>query len=117
MVLLSFGSSALVEPKSEVAAATLAWGQAIGEDDPEKVLPLYSDDAALWGTLSPTVRADPAARPRHNRAFTLGHYRSFAASGSESVSPRCAPVGLAAITPEGASDLLNLRENFFCSRG
>jgi uncharacterized protein (TIGR02246 family) len=61
MVLLSFGSSALVEPKSEVAAATLAWGQAIGEDDPEKVLPLYSDDAVLWGTLSPTVRADPAA--------------------------------------------------------
>ena len=61
MVLLSFGSSALVEPKSEVATATLAWGQAIGEDDPEKVLPLYSDDAVLWGTLSPTVRSDPAA--------------------------------------------------------
>src|SRR6476469_633446 len=40
MVLLSFGSSALVEPKADVAAATLAWGQAIGEGDPEKVLPL-----------------------------------------------------------------------------
>jgi len=25
------------------------------------VLPLYSDDAVLWGTLSPTVRADRAA--------------------------------------------------------
>jgi uncharacterized protein (TIGR02246 family) len=61
MVLLSFGSSALVEPKAEVAAATLAWGQAIGESDPEKVLPLYSDDAVLWGTLSPTVRSDRAA--------------------------------------------------------
>ena len=61
MVLLSFGSDALVEPKAEVAAATSAWGQALGEDDPEKVLPLYSDDAVLWGTLSPTVRADRSA--------------------------------------------------------
>ena len=61
MVLLSFGASALVEPKAEVAAATLAWGQALGEDDPEKVLPFYSDDAVLWGTLSPTVRSDRAA--------------------------------------------------------
>lgn len=61
IVLLSSGSNAFVEPKSEVAAATLAWGQALGEDDPEKVLPLYADDAVLWGTLSPTVRADRAA--------------------------------------------------------
>jgi hypothetical protein len=61
MVLLSFGSSALAEPKSEVAATTLAWGQSLGEDDPEKVLPFYSDDAVLWGTLSPTVRSDRAA--------------------------------------------------------
>lgn len=61
MVLLSAGSSALAEPKSEVAAATSAWGQALGEDDPEKVLPFYSQDAVLWGTLSPTVRSDRAA--------------------------------------------------------
>src|SRR5262245_49876707 len=61
MVSLSFGSSALVEPKAEVAAATLGWGQALGEGDPEKVLPLYSDDAVLWGTLSPTMRSDRAA--------------------------------------------------------
>ena len=45
-------------PKEEVAEATLAWGL---EDDPVKVLPFYSDDAVLWGTLSPTVRADRAA--------------------------------------------------------
>jgi uncharacterized protein (TIGR02246 family) len=60
MVLLSFNSSALVEPKTDVAAATLDWGQAIGGGDPEKVLPLYSDDAVLWGTLSSTVRSDRA---------------------------------------------------------
>ena len=57
LMLLSFASSAFVEPKEEVAAATLAWGQALGENDPEKVLPFYADDAVLWGTLSPTVRS------------------------------------------------------------
>jgi uncharacterized protein (TIGR02246 family) len=48
-------------PQDDVAAATSAWGNALGEDNPDKVLPLYSDDAVLWGTLSPTVRADRAA--------------------------------------------------------
>jgi hypothetical protein len=61
MVFLSFGSSALAEPNAEVATATSAWGKAIGEGDPDKVLQLYSDDGALWGTLSPTVRSDRAA--------------------------------------------------------
>jgi uncharacterized protein (TIGR02246 family) len=61
LVLLSFASSALVGPKEEVATATLAWGQVLGENDPDKVLPLYAEDAVLWGTLSPTVRADRAA--------------------------------------------------------
>jgi uncharacterized protein (TIGR02246 family) len=61
IMLLSFGSSALVEPKAEVAEATLGWGQALGEGDPEKVLPLYADDAVLWGTLSPAIRSDRAA--------------------------------------------------------
>jgi len=49
------------EPKEGVAAAASAWARALGEDDPDKVLPLYSNDAVLWGTLSPTVRADRAA--------------------------------------------------------
>src|SRR4051794_793449 len=61
IVLLSFSSNALVDPKTDVAAAALAWGQALGEDDPEKVLPFYSEDAVLWGTLSPTVRSDRTA--------------------------------------------------------
>ncbi|WGD54919.1 SgcJ/EcaC family oxidoreductase [Bradyrhizobium sp. CB1650] len=61
IVLLSFVPVASAEPKEDVAAATAAWGRALGEDDPEKVLPFYSDDAVLWGTLSPTVRSDRAA--------------------------------------------------------
>jgi uncharacterized protein (TIGR02246 family) len=62
IVLLSFAALASAGPKEEeVAAATSTWARALGEDDPDKVLPLYSEDAVLWGTLSPTVRADRAA--------------------------------------------------------
>src|SRR6266576_6035088 len=61
IVLLSFASVASAGPKEDVAASTLAWGRALGDDDPAKVLPFYADDAVLWGTLSPTVRADRAA--------------------------------------------------------
>jgi uncharacterized protein (TIGR02246 family) len=61
IVFLSAAASALVGQKEELAAATSAWGQALGQDDPDKVLPFYSDDAVLWGTLSPTVRADRVA--------------------------------------------------------
>lgn len=61
IAFLSFAANALVGPKEEVAAATSAWGRALGQDDPDKVLPFYSDDAVLWGTVSPTVRADRAA--------------------------------------------------------
>jgi len=61
IILLSFASVASAGPKEDVGAATSAWGRALGEDDPEKVLPFYADDAVLWGTLSPTVRGDRAA--------------------------------------------------------
>ena len=61
VILLSFTPSALAGPKDDVAAAVSAWARALGEDDPDKVLPLYTHDAVLWGTLSPTVRADRAA--------------------------------------------------------
>src|SRR5216684_2287704 len=61
IVLLSLAPVASAEPKEDVAAAALTWARALGEDDPDKVLPLYSDDAVLWGTLSPALRADRAA--------------------------------------------------------
>ena len=54
-------SVASAGPKEDVAAATAKWAQALGQDDPDKVLPLYSDDAVLWGTLSPVVRSDRSA--------------------------------------------------------
>jgi hypothetical protein len=61
VVLLSLAPVASAGPKEDVATAALSGARALGEDEPDKVLPLYSDDAVLWGTLSPTVRADRAA--------------------------------------------------------
>jgi uncharacterized protein (TIGR02246 family) len=72
IVLLSFVPIASAGPKEDVAAATLAWGRALGEDNPDKVLPLYSNDAVLWGTLSPTVRSDrPTLRDYFVTAFKV----------------------------------------------
>jgi uncharacterized protein (TIGR02246 family) len=54
-------SVASAEPKEGVAAATMKWAQTLGQNDPDKVVLLYATDGVLWGTLSPTVRADRAA--------------------------------------------------------
>ena len=51
---------ALAGPKEDVAAATKKWGDTLAENKPESVLPFYAEDAVLWGTLSPTVRASRA---------------------------------------------------------
>jgi uncharacterized protein (TIGR02246 family) len=61
VIVLSLPPAALAGPKEDVAAAAASWASALGTDDPEKVLPFYSEDAVLWGTLSPTVRASRAA--------------------------------------------------------
>src|SRR5437870_12770316 len=47
IILLSFAPIASAGPKEDVGAATSAWGRALGEDDPDKVLPYYADDAVL----------------------------------------------------------------------
>ena len=69
----SLSSTAAAEPKDEVAAAAAAWAQALGEDDPDKVLPLYASDAVLWGTLSPKLRSDPAAL----RDYFVGAFKAL----------------------------------------
>ena len=71
--VISFTATASAEPKDEVAATTAAWSQALGEDDPEKVLPLYSSDAVLWGTISPKLRSDPAAL----RDYFVGAFKAL----------------------------------------
>src|SRR5881392_4517122 len=47
--------------KEDVAPATAKWGQTLGQNDPDKIVLLYATDGVLWGTLSPTVRAERAA--------------------------------------------------------
>ena len=59
--LFLVATGAFAGPKEDVAAATIKWGETLGQNDPDKVLALYAPDAVLWGTLSPTVRADRAA--------------------------------------------------------
>jgi uncharacterized protein (TIGR02246 family) len=59
--LFTPSSVALAGPKEDIAAATTKWAQTLGQNDPDTILPLYATDGVLWGTLSPTVRADRAA--------------------------------------------------------
>ena len=61
LAMLTAAPVAFAEPKEDVAAATMKWGETLGQNDPDKVLAIYAPDAVLWGTLSPTVRADRAA--------------------------------------------------------
>jgi hypothetical protein len=83
VVLLSLVPVASAEPKDDVAAATWTWARMLGEDDPDKVLPLYSDDAVLWGTLSPTVRADRTGL----RDYFVTAFKVLPASGWDVETP------------------------------
>ena len=58
LFLIAAGASA--GSKEDVTAATMKWGETLGQNDPDKVVALYAPDAVLWGTLSPKVRADRA---------------------------------------------------------
>jgi hypothetical protein len=65
---LVIASAAWAEPKTDVAAATAKWAQV----DPDQITALYAKIGVLWGTLSPTVRSDPAAiRAYFVNAFTV----------------------------------------------
>ena len=47
--------------KDDVSAATAKWADTLAKNDPDAIVALYAKDGVLWGTLSPTVRSDPAA--------------------------------------------------------
>ncbi len=64
VLLLSAGVSvetATACSKEAVAGAVGRWTTVLAENNPDTIVALYSKDAVLWGTLSPTVRSDPAA--------------------------------------------------------
>ena len=58
--LVLTNSVALAGPKEDVAAATMTWGETLGQNDPNKIVLLYATDGVLWGTLSPTLRSNRA---------------------------------------------------------
>jgi uncharacterized protein (TIGR02246 family) len=73
VVAISLAPFAWAGPEEDVAATTSKWAKALEEDDPDKVLPLYAEDAVLWGTLSPTVRANRAAL----RDYFVGAFKAL----------------------------------------
>jgi uncharacterized protein (TIGR02246 family) len=64
---------AAADPKEEVAAASARWAKVFAENNPDTILGLYSKDGVLWGTLSQTVRSDPAAL----RAYFVGAFNAL----------------------------------------
>jgi hypothetical protein len=61
LVLSLSVQTASAGPQEDVAAAGQKWATVFAENNPDAMLPLYGKDAVLWGTLSPTIRSDPAA--------------------------------------------------------
>src|SRR5438094_9031489 len=64
--LLLTNSAAVARPREDVAAATMKWGQTLGQNDPDKIVLLYATDGVLWGTLSPTGRRSAGLRARRS---------------------------------------------------
>jgi uncharacterized protein (TIGR02246 family) len=61
LLLLGSPLMTVAGPKEDVAAATQAWIDAMNSHEPERVVALYDPEAVLWGTVSPTIRDNPAA--------------------------------------------------------
>jgi hypothetical protein len=60
-------------PRESVAAAVEKWASVFAENNPDTIMALYSKDAVLWGTLSPTVRSDPAGL----KAYFVGAFQAL----------------------------------------
>jgi uncharacterized protein (TIGR02246 family) len=66
-------SDALAGPKEDVAAAAVKWTEIFAQNNPDTISALYAKDGVLWGTLSPTVRSDPAAI----KAYFVGAFNAL----------------------------------------
>jgi uncharacterized protein (TIGR02246 family) len=60
-------------PQEDVAAAGEKWGKVFADNNPETMTAFYAKDGVLWGTLSPTVRTDPAAV----KAYFVGAFQAL----------------------------------------
>ena len=77
-IALAFGSFVSVQTaaacsQAAVATAVDKWTAVFAENNPDTIMPLYAKDAVLWGTLSPTVRSDPAAL----KAYFVGAFQAL----------------------------------------
>ncbi len=75
-LVLSAGLSlqtAAAGPQEDVAAAGQKWATVFADNNPDTMMPLYAKDGVLWGTLSPTVRSDPAAV----KAYFVGAFQAL----------------------------------------
>ena len=59
--------------KEAVAGAADRWATVLAENNPDTIVALYSKDAVLWGTLSSTVRSDPAGL----KAYFVGAFQAL----------------------------------------
>jgi hypothetical protein len=59
--------------RESVAAAVEKWTSVFAENSPDTIMALYSKDAVLWGTLSPTVRSDSGAL----KAYFVGAFQAL----------------------------------------
>jgi uncharacterized protein (TIGR02246 family) len=65
--------TAAAGPKEDVGAATEKWATVFAENNPDTIMTLYADDGVLWGTLSPTLRSEPAAL----KAYFVGAFKAL----------------------------------------
>jgi uncharacterized protein (TIGR02246 family) len=49
------------------------WASVFAENNPDTIMALYANDGVLWGTLSPTVRSEPAAL----KAYFVGAFQAL----------------------------------------
>jgi uncharacterized protein (TIGR02246 family) len=76
VLVLSAGLSvqfAAADPKEEVGATAAKWATIFAENNPDTIMELYANDGVLWGTLSPTVRSEPAAL----KAYFVGAFQAL----------------------------------------
>src|SRR5262250_1330269 len=60
VLVLSAGVSVQSATACSKAGVVDRWTTVLAENNPDTIVALYSKDAVLWGTLSSTVRSDPA---------------------------------------------------------
>ena len=75
-VTLALPSPGSAEPKDDIAALTREWTAAFAEHNVSRILALYSKDALLWGTTSPTLRTNPEeVRAFFESAFKISNIK------------------------------------------